>query len=494
MSLPVLNQLVEGPHNSQLRLLEYLGGGAFGDVFKAQEEHGAAIYAVKFPRLVADSHMEMTSFLNEIRAAAEIEHPNVVRVVHVQTGPNVFPYLVMEFIEGGTLRSRLDSLKRANSLPDIGTLGKWTNGLVDGIAAINAKMLHRDLKPDNILMDGDTPKIADFGLSKAVGALTRSRTFKGGQHVLYMAPEGWRLETNEIQLDMYAMGIIWFEMASLEYPYRLPTDPYNVDTLREMHLFGEPRSLQDLRPDLPIAFCHIVSRLMEKRPQERFPDWNAARDALRQVWGANDTIAAGPIPLVDTLLDATQRVHQKRLVRQLEEEKRRAQLREENQLDEFQRESLLQSLRAAIQEFNKRSSLGQISESPRVNKIDFLLPHSGSVVLSFFRVDPPLSLRRGHVRYAGHLTDSDGGGVNYLLCRTAPHDLYGEWLVCRARLSPTVKLPPRPEPFGFPSQEIHEIERSDLMSHVYYVHFGGDLQEAFLETARACMNRALSDH
>lgn len=74
-------------------------------------------------------------------------------------------------------------------------------------------------------MDGDVPKISDFGLSKIVGALTRTITFKGGQHILYMAPEGWRAETNTIQLDMYAVGIVLFEMAALRYPYDMPPDP-----------------------------------------------------------------------------------------------------------------------------------------------------------------------------------------------------------------------------------------------------------------------------
>ena len=94
--------------------------------------------------------------------------------------------------------------------------------LVDGIEAINAKMLHRDLKPDNILIGADGLKIGDFGLSKIVGAATRSRTFKGGQHILYMAPEGWKQETNQIQIDMYSMGIIFFEIASLAFPYDYP--------------------------------------------------------------------------------------------------------------------------------------------------------------------------------------------------------------------------------------------------------------------------------
>ena len=111
---------------------------------------------------------------------------------------------------------------------------QWADYLIDGMEAVNAKMLHRDLKPDNILMDGDIPKIADFGLSKLVGAATRSMTFKGGQHMLYMAPEGWKLDKNEIQIDMYALGIVLYEIAALKFPYKVPADP---NQLRDMHLF-----------------------------------------------------------------------------------------------------------------------------------------------------------------------------------------------------------------------------------------------------------------
>ena len=136
----------------------------------------------------------------------------------------LLPYLVMGFIDGGTLQAYLERQRQVNTPVDLDVLQAWTDELLAGIAAINASMLHRDLKLDNILLDDTTLKISDFGLSKMIGALTRSRSFKGRQHVLYMAPEGWRYETNAIQIDMYAMGIVLFELASLRYPYQLPAD------------------------------------------------------------------------------------------------------------------------------------------------------------------------------------------------------------------------------------------------------------------------------
>src|SRR5207237_1559649 len=125
---------------------------------------------------------------------------------------------------GGTLKARLDAASKASAKIPPAQVRQWAECLADGMEAVNSKMLHRDLKPDNILMDGDTPKIADFGLSKLVGAATRSVTFKGGQQVFYMAPEGWKFDKNEIQIDMYALGIVLYEIAALKYPYKLPGD------------------------------------------------------------------------------------------------------------------------------------------------------------------------------------------------------------------------------------------------------------------------------
>src|SRR5712692_10436432 len=194
--------LLRGPTGEESLILEkYLGGGSFGDVYKARETPSGTPYAVKFPRISSlfGDNTAMIAFLNEVQAAKEIHHPNVVNVVYVNSdSAELLPYLVMEYMEGGTLQSRLGQLRASGSLADIKQIQVWNNGLIEGIAAINSKMLHRDLKPDNILMDGDSPKIGDFGLSKIINALTRSRTFKGGQHVLYMAPEGWKFETNQI--------------------------------------------------------------------------------------------------------------------------------------------------------------------------------------------------------------------------------------------------------------------------------------------------------
>jgi len=180
--------------------------------------------------------------------------------------------------------------------------------LIEGMEAINAKMLHRDLKPDNILLDGDTPKIGDFGLSKLVGAATRSQTFKGGQQIFYMAPEGWKFDKNEIQIDMYALGIVLYEIAALKYPYKLPADLRDTNAIQNMHLFQPAPPLSGLRPDLPAPFCQAVAKLLEMRPQDRFAKWQDVRDAVSRAFGPPPAGAA-VVPTINTLVATVCQLH-----------------------------------------------------------------------------------------------------------------------------------------------------------------------------------------
>ena len=204
MQYPAPGMRLPGPDNEELVLEEALGTGAFGIVFKATGTTSGNMFAIKFPHFAPFvGQEEMTAFLNEVQAAQEIRHPNVVRVDYVGVDiADIPPFLVMEYLDGGNLALRLEQHRDSDQNINEDLFRSWTYALIEGISAVNEKMLHRDLKPDNILMEGDTLKIGDFGLSKLVDAVTRSRTFKGGQHMLYMAPEGWKLETNRIQIDM----------------------------------------------------------------------------------------------------------------------------------------------------------------------------------------------------------------------------------------------------------------------------------------------------
>ena len=503
--IPMIGQIIDGPSGPDtLRLDSPLGAGAFGLVFAATDITCNELVAVKFPQIgILSDDTELVAFANEVRAAHEIEHPNVVRVLFTNsdlTGPTP-PYLVMEYIHGGTLKQRLDELSEQNSPLSVGELQTWMNQLLDGIEAINAHMLHRDIKPDNILIDDNTLKIADFGLSKIVGAVTRTRTFKGGQHVLYMAPEGWKLESNAIQLDMYAMGIVFFEMVTFNFPYELPTDlrGFDLEAFKQMHLFQPPKRIRDFRQDIPSSIDQVVQRMLAKRAQNRFGSWKEIRQALASAWDTSTQHRSPDIQsLTGQLLEETSRLYQKKTAKECERE-RLANIRaEETRIDSYQIDQLIDDLRESIDNFNKQSALGSVNMREITQRgqrvVVFEVPFTGSVQLKFTRLDPPVELERGTVRVFGYLVDEDGAGFNYILVRKDTDDIYGEWQVCKIGIRAIVdprKYPRRPEPFGFESEsEFREqIRYSEGGMHVYTYHFEPANPVQFLEVVKEFMKR-----
>ncbi|QEL14827.1 serine/threonine-protein kinase [Limnoglobus roseus] len=494
MNLPMPGLVITGPNGKDtLRLEEGLGGGAFGIVFRATDTTNGRSYAVKFPQCaIFGGAPELSAFFNEVEAAKQIRHPNVVSVLHTEVNqPNQSPYLVMEYLPGGTLKKRLDGVKAAGKQLAADAVRQIAESLIDGMAAINAKMLHRDLKPDNILLDGDTPKIADFGLSKLVGAATRTSTFKGGQHVLYMAPEGWKGDKNEIQLDMYALGIVLYEVAALKYPYKIPADS---NGLRDMHLFQAAPPLTSLRPDLPTSFCHVVTRLMEKSPRARFAQWTEVKDAVVRAFTPAAGATAKHSPIISSMVNTIGALHDVHSKRQLEEDARVAQQGDWRKLNEFQADKLMEEIKAAVEGFNHSSPLAQIQFSARGgSKGDFTLPFGGPLRIKFFDVQPVLKLKRGVARYAALVVDMDGAGLNFLLFRSDEDDLYGRWVPVRINISAIVdprKMPPRPQPFGFEAGEIKEIGRAEGAMHIYTLDWPeGSCGEAFLQAAHQTMQR-----
>jgi eukaryotic-like serine/threonine-protein kinase len=483
--------------DTHLVLEEPLGGGAFGDVFKARGNSSGKLFAVKFPKVAFGGSTEMAAFENEVRAAQEISHPNVVKVLYAETSSaQVPPFLVMEYVTGGTLKSQLDNYRNSRQLVPLQLFRAWAQELIDGISAINSRMLHRDLKPDNILIEQGSLKIGDFGLSKLVGAATRTNTFKGGQHMYYMAPEGWKFETNDIQIDMYSMGIILFEVASLEYPYDLPRLHFDAAAIRDMHLLQLPKPLKQFRSDLPVGIYHLITRLLEKRPVDRFTNWGKVKEAFEKAWESSPSSESTHAPdPISRLLEQSEQLHHEATAGQLEQERQARELNEQMQLDEYQRGKLMKSLRDLVREFNDHSSLGNIREQP--GEI-FVLPYgsapNGNVIhFDFFGVDPPLNLKIGTVRFAAALNDSGYPRLNYLLCRSDESDLYGEWVVCEAKNRAWAKPEKRHlspfHRFGFRSHEIHHIPLAEQAVHVYEIEFNSDVGTAFLNAVSESMDR-----
>jgi serine/threonine protein kinase/tetratricopeptide (TPR) repeat protein len=287
------------------RVLEQLGAGGMGEVYRARDPRLGRDVAIKvLPRQFAADADRLRRFEQEARAASALNHPNILVVHDVGTHEGA-PFLVTELLEGESLRERL----RGGALPvrqavDIAT--EIAHGLA---AAHDHGIVHRDLKPDNVFVTRDgRAKILDFGLVKQVAALpadqqtesptqgvpevTRAGVLLGT--VGYISPEQIRGEPADSRSDIFGFGCVLYEMLSGRKAFEKPT---GVETLTAI-LKEEPPPLVPPSGSAPASLGRIVRRCLEKRPEDRFPSAHELGLALEPVAETlrTDRSQAGPPP------------------------------------------------------------------------------------------------------------------------------------------------------------------------------------------------------
>ena len=210
MIITIGSKVKDGEGNTYT-LTEELGHGGFGCVYKAECEADKSVYAVKTLLYSFGDEATAASFKNEVRISSEVSGEHVIRYIYAHDGdeyPELPPYIIMEYAEGGTLEDQIEERKKTNSPYSKEELRNLFLQLVAGMKSINKKLVHRDIKPENILICDGICKITDFGLAKVASESTRTMSFKGYGTLQYIAPEAWKSEKNTIQMDIYSMGIV----------------------------------------------------------------------------------------------------------------------------------------------------------------------------------------------------------------------------------------------------------------------------------------------
>lgn len=173
-------------------LIQIIGQGGFGYVFKAIRKSDNKVFAVKTALPSFGNQDDLISFQNEMQSALKVQGENVIQYEYVHNGMkynNLPPYIIMEYADGGTLESIIR--EEYEEYFDNDTLTNYFLQLANGMNSVNAILVHRDIKPANILICNDVFKISDFGLAKIVAESTRTMTFKGYGTKEYVAPEAW---------------------------------------------------------------------------------------------------------------------------------------------------------------------------------------------------------------------------------------------------------------------------------------------------------------
>jgi len=238
-----------------------LGRGGTSEVYAATHRlRGDAVALKLLRRALADDDALRDAFLAEAVRTREIQHPNVVRVLEVgHDDASGSCYLVMERIDGESLAARL---ARCGQLPEA-DLRRLCAAIADGMAAAHARgVVHRDLKPGNVMLRGDVPTIVDFGIAKSLGATSAVVTERRVGTVAYMAPEQLTDGLIAPAVDIWALGVVMYETATGKLPFGSFTGG------RLPQLFDTPPRAATLAPISP-ALDDLIARCLERDPGKR---------------------------------------------------------------------------------------------------------------------------------------------------------------------------------------------------------------------------------
>jgi len=257
-----------------------IGRGGMGVVYNARDERLKRRVAIKvLPPELAFQEGIRTRFLREAETAARLSHPNIVPIHAVGEGPDGIVYFVMAYVDGEPLSARL---KRRGRLPPE-EVRRILSETADALSAAHALgIIHRDVKPDNILLEGSRGRVVvtDFGIAKALssatgGTLTATGVAIGTPH--FMSPEQ-AAGDREIdgRSDIYSLGVVGYQMLVGELPFRAPTVP----GILMKHITEPAPMITEKRPDCPEDLAACVMRCLEKEPESRWPTADALRRAL----------------------------------------------------------------------------------------------------------------------------------------------------------------------------------------------------------------------
>ena len=264
------------------RILEAIGQGGMARVYRAHQENLGRDVAVKvLPPWYATDRSFVERFNLEARLIARLSHPNIV-TVHDASEQNGHLYIVMQLVDGGTLKQRLDQLQGEGRMIDSTEIISVFAQLADALTYAHEQgVIHRDIKPVNVLMDrANRPILSDFGIAKVLASkqLNLTRPGAGVGTPEYMSPEQCQGGPVDGRADIYALGVMLFEAQTGQTPFLGD----NYPALAHSHIYERPPRPRAINPNIHPAIEHIILTALMKNPRQRYQTGHEMAQALQQ--------------------------------------------------------------------------------------------------------------------------------------------------------------------------------------------------------------------
>lgn len=446
---------LKGPKGDKQYIeIDFFRKGGMGEIYTANDSTNNSKKAIKIVPIENDEEYKL--LVSEFEVAASLNHKNIISTEYYSEfdSKNVkYIYCVMSFNNNGSLR---DFFKSRIELIDLKTSIQLMIDLANGLKNAHLKVVHRDLKPENILLDEDgNLQICDFGLAKLIDAKTRTKSFKGYGTLAYMAPECWMFDSNTHAMDIYSLGIIFYEILTLKQPYIGKTE----QEFRDKHLYEPLPNISNFRVDLPVRLIEMISKMTNKRPSDRY---SSMSDIVNILENLVDKIEEKNESKIDSLLQKANQKISATQIKELERQKEKEKIDSELKFLEYSTNSLFDKFSTRVNQLNdslERTKI-QVSRNSNQMTISFM---GKSFTISFypssniqqtiknhkeaslqyqkkqygFIMQAPQAtyIERDNVVLIGQMVLSQNSspmknmGYNLVLRKANQEDLYGEWWV-----------------------------------------------------------------
>ncbi len=445
-------------------------------------------FALKTLDVFIENDTDHKALINEAKLATQVNHDNVIKYLYFHDWKEynpLPPYIIMELADNNDLEKIITNKKDTKTFFPEEELLKLFSELINWMSAINDKLVHRDVKPQNILLKNNIIKISDFGISKIAWDVTRSVSFKWSGTLPYCAPEVFSWKENTIQMDIYSMWIIFFELATLCYPYKIDSSISDKFRLwKEAHLFCNADSAIKINPDLSPKISSIIQKMIEKKISDRYNSWDEIKKDLDKIeivkLSKNSSIINDL--LTHNTIEKTKETEKKLIL-----EKQKLELKEKADLISFQFKNVVvnpikefsDELNTSVdQEEDKIRSMDYVRDSMHIkskdwwlditinmkmiNESDFLEHDATDIFWNNKKIFLPPSLSgKGNIIARWVVINQSWEGFNIIVCESE-EDIYWEWFTLDNKVSPLSKVD-FGKPFFFP------FNFTELKKEIHYV-------------------------